>query len=275
MTVMILSQQFLINGCSDASISPFDRGLAYGDGVFRTMRINAGVADAWELHYKKLVDDCNVLGIVCPTAELLLSDIKHLFTSAEIVVAKIIITRGESQRGYAVNPTIEPTRIVVKTPFPDYPKLNFKDGVKLYLCTLRLSYQPLLAGIKHLNRLENVMARREWSDDQIADGLLQDEEGNVIECTTSNLFARFGNQLITPSLSKCGVAGVTRQRILDASPRLNLQAEIAQLSLARLLQADEVIICNSLYGVWQVRAIGARQWPALGLAVRLRNILQK
>jgi len=118
------------------------------------------------------------------------------------------------ERGYAVPVLAQPTRVVIKAPFPHYPEANFNEGVRLHLCNLRLSYQPQFAGIKHLNRLENVMARMEWTDNTITDGLLLDEKDRAIECTMSNVFARFGKSLVTPDLSLCGVAGITRGRIL-------------------------------------------------------------
>jgi len=226
------------------------------------------------LQYRKLVEDCNVLGIVCPGAELLLADIERLFTPDEEAVAKIIITRGEGARGYAVPSLAQPTRVVIKTPFPDYPQENFNEGVQLHLCSLRLPYQPVLAGVKHLNRLENVMARMEWTDSTIADGLLLDEHGHAIECTTSNVFARFDKTLATPKLDKCGVAGVTRQRILEAASTLGYHPEVTLMPLVKLMQADELITCNSLYGAWQVRIFNGRQWQQQGLAAQLRNILQ-
>jgi 4-amino-4-deoxychorismate lyase len=272
--LMTSSQQFLINGRGEATLSPIDRGFTYGDGVFRTLKVHNGIPDTWALHYRKLVEDCNVLGIVCPGAELLLADIEHLFMPGEEAVAKIIITRGEGARGYAVPSLAQPTRVVIKAPLPDYPQANFDDGVQLHLCRLRLPHQPLLAGIKHLNRLENVMARMEWTDSAIADGLLLDEHGHAIECTMSNLFARFDKILATPKLDKCGVAGVTRQRILEAATTLGYRPEVTLMPLVKLMQADELITCNSLYGAWQVRAFNGRQWQQQGLAAQLRNILQ-
>ena len=255
-------------------LSGSDRGVCYGDGIFRTLRVRLGLPVTWALHYKKLVDDCNVLGIVCPSAEILLDDIGRLFTEYEDAVAKIIITRGEGPRGYLVADLLQPTRIVIKTLAPEYPKINFEEGVELHICTLRLGSQPRLAGIKHLNRLENVLARMEWSDSHIADGLLLDEQEHVIECTMSNVFLRFGKTLLTPDLKNCGVAGITRQRILEAVSSLGYQAEIAQIPYAKMPEVDEFIICNSLYGAWQVRTLNSQKWPQQGLAAQLRNVLQ-
>ena len=149
-----------------------------------------------------------------------------------------------------------------------------KNGVNLHVCDIRLAHQPKLAGIKHLNRLENVMARMEWHDEHIFDGLLLDQQGNVIECTMSNVFARFGDTLITPDLSLCGVAGITRQHILGLSAVLKLDIMINHLTFEALLKADEVVICNSLCGAFQVSQIGETSMPKQSLAKTIRSALK-
>jgi len=271
------SRHVLINGQQEETLSPFDRGLAYGDGIFRTLPVTQNPPEYWLGHYQKLVSDCHVLGIVCPSAEILLNDIEKLIKTSPkektSLVVKIIITRGDGERGYAMPPLVQPNRILITSDLPSYSESNFAEGVKLHLCSLRLSHQPLLAGVKHLNRLENVLARAEWQDSSITDGVLMDAAGHVIECTSSNLFARFGHELHTPDLTNCGVAGVTRQRILDLSEKLSLQAKITNISLERLKQADEVIICNSLFGAWQVRELNHQHWPRMDLAGELRKQL--
>jgi 4-amino-4-deoxychorismate lyase len=272
---MTSSAHYLINGESDNWLSPLDRGVAYGDGVFRTLKVNHGLPVAWAPHYQKLEQDCSALGIVCPGPDILLADIERLFTPDEEAVAKIIVTRGIGPRGYAVPPAASPTRIVIREAFPQYPSINYDQGVNLHLCQLRLSHQPRLAGIKHLNRLENVLARSEWSDPSIAEGLLLDEDGLVVACTMSNLFARFGKTVVTPVLDKCGVAGITRQRIIDNVQNMGYQPEIRQLHLDQLMQADEIIICNSLFGAWQVRSLNNRVWLPQDLASHIRTILQE
>jgi 4-amino-4-deoxychorismate lyase len=269
------AQQYLVNGQDHALLSPMDRGLTYGDGVFRTMPVRCGIVDHWQLHYSKLAHDCAALDIACPDAEVLLDDLRRLFANDEIAVAKIIVTRGEGERGYKPSVTEKVTRVLIKTPFPTYTPENFSEGVALHLCRLRLSRQPRLAGIKHLNRLENVLARSEWTDASLAEGLLLDDKSYVIECVASNIFARFGKMLLTPDLSQCGVAGITRQRILEAAARLDYRSRIARLTLSRLMQADEVIICNSLYGAWQVKSLQDRHWQPQELAATLRLLLQE
>lgn len=264
---------YLINGKPEGCLTPLDRGFAYGDGVFRTLPVRNGSALSWQRHYRKLREDCNALGIVCPSAETLQADLALLFTDQGDGVAKIVVTRGESMRGYAVPPLAQPNRVVQRADLPTYPAAYQSEGVALHLCRVRLAAQPRLAGIKHLNRLENVLARMEWRDPAIADGLLLDTAGYVIEGTMSNIFVRHGSQLTTPDLRECGVAGVTRERILESAPQLGLACTVASFDLDHLLGAEEVVICNSLIGVWQVRQLDEQRWPGGDLAEKLRNLL--
>ena len=264
---------YLINGGADDAINPLDRGLSYGDGVFRTFKVVDCLPVNWPIQYQKLVSDCGAIGIVCPSAELLMADMQMLFDLDETAVAKMMITRGIGERGYAPPAITAPTRIVLKSPLPIYPESHFSEGVALYVCKTPVSCQPILAGVKHLNRLENVMARAECRDPSFVDGVMLDVDGNVIECTSSNIFIRKGNRLFTPDLSQAGVAGVTRQRILDIAHYLELTTETKTLRMEDVLSADEVVICNSLYGVWQVRNILAQTWPSGTLASQLRELL--
>jgi len=275
---VMTNQFFLINGEKHQSISPLDRGFSYGDGVFRTMRVHHGLPSNWHLHYQKLVADCASIGIVCPSADLLMNDIHRLFLSDVIEqqasVAKIIITRGEGERGYSPPAITTPLRVVLKFQLPNYALKNYTQGVELTLCKTRLGLQPQLAGIKHLNRLENILARMEWRDEHVFDGLMLDANDQVIECTMSNIFARFGNQLVTPPLNNCGVAGITRLQILALSKPLNLKVKESAMRFDTLLNADEVLICNSLYGAFQVTKILEKTWVPLPLAALLRKTLK-
>jgi 4-amino-4-deoxychorismate lyase len=272
---MAHAQSYLINGSFDATISPFDRGFAYGDGVFRTMVMRDAQPEHWPQHYQKLVADCAAINIVCPSAEQLMSDLQQLFLpDNELAVAKIIITRGEGNRGYTPPAITAPTRVVTKSAMPQYAEERFNEGVNLIVCETRLAVQPKLAGVKHLNRLENVLARMECSNPDLAEGIMLDTENNVIECTAANIFARFGDVLITPSLAQCGIAGITRQRIINVAFMLSLKTREETFDLAHLLKADEVIICSSLYGAWQVRSIQDKPLKMDGLAASIRGALK-
>ncbi len=148
----------LINGAPGITINAEDRGLSYGDGIFRTLRMQAGRSVSWERQYAKLQHDCGALKISCPSALVLSSELQQLSKTLQDGVAKIIITRGVSTRGYAPSAQPETTRVLSVTPAAVYPAEYAKQGVRVHVCKVRLGHQLLLAGIKHLNRLENVLA---------------------------------------------------------------------------------------------------------------------
>lgn len=244
----------LVNGTQSESVPANDRGLAYGDGVFRTMPVRGGVAQHWQRQYRKLAYDCSVLRLACPPQSLLHAEV-HAIAAGQDIVVKIIVTRGLGERGYRYRPDALPNRIVVTAPVPAYAAGYGDEGVCVRRCRLRLGHQPALAGVKHLNRLENVLARAEWTDERIAEGILCDMEGRVVGGTMSNVFAVMRGELVTPSLERCGVAGITRERVLDAALQHGVPCRIGDLTWAELLAADEVFVVNSVLGVWPVRQI--------------------
>ncbi|MFN3398577.1 MAG: aminodeoxychorismate lyase [Sulfurimicrobium sp.] len=262
----------LVDGIPADVVSVNDRGLLYGDGVFRTLKRVAGITLCWARQYGKLAADCAALDLRCPDAAILESELGRLPPDC---VAKIIVTRGRAARGYAVAPDALPTRVVTSGSLPFYPQSYVTQGVKVRLCGLRLASQPRLAGIKHLNRLENVLARMEWDDPAIAEGLLLDAAGDVIEGTMSNVFCYRAGVLHTPDLSGCGVAGVQRERILDFAARSGMAARVAKLPLDMLMEADEIMLCNSVIGLWPVREFNGRTWEIGGVAARLRQWLEE
>lgn len=247
-----LSPMVLVNGVENAAVSAFDRGLVYGDGVFRTLVVRDGVPQQWRRHYAKLGSDCAALGLNCPSAIILAQELAQVCVDQPDCVVKIMITRGVGHRGYRYEPTIEPTRIVLSTPLPDYPQSYTTTGVRVRHCKLRLASPSVLAGVKHLNRLENVLARAEWSDPSIAEGLLSDTHGNVIGGTMTNIFIARDGMLRTPRLDACGVAGVTRERIIESARAGAVPCEIAPITWDEVLHADEVVLVNSVAGAWPV-----------------------
>lgn len=250
---------FLINGLFSESVPAQDRGLHYGDGVFETIAIQNGKHLCWEAHYLRLQAGCNRLGMQCPTPDLLSSEIRRLPLSGPRCVVKIIVTRGPGGRGYRPpDPAPAPTRILGLYPWPDFPSAYATEGIKARICSTRLGVNPQLAGLKHLNRLEQVLARGEWDEPDIAEGLMLDTRGLVIEGTMSNLFCVKDNVLITPDLSACGIAGIVRGCILELSAQLAMQVSIRTMTETELYTADELFLCNSVIGVWPVREIEQR-----------------
>jgi 4-amino-4-deoxychorismate lyase len=259
----------LVNGTIGDTVSASDRGLMYGDGVFRTLRIHGGLPYQWERHYQKLHKDCERLAIRCPDKAVLTAELAQIGTVDADCVAKIIVTRGLSQRGYAIAPG-PVTRIVQSSPLPSHPMAFQEEGVRVRICDIRLAEQPRLAGIKHLNRLENVLARMEWNDPDIPEGLMLDGAGHVVEGIMTNLFARIGDILHTPDLDRCGVAGVQRDLIMEQASQWGLSIRISNLSVEFLKKADEVVLCNSIIGAWQVRELEERPWHPGSLAKKIR-----
>ncbi len=266
----------LVNGVKTGMLDALDRGLAYGDGIFRTLLLRDGRVVAWARQYAKIVADCGRLDLPVPAQAALEADMACIAADTRDCVVKIIITRGSGVRGYAIAADlIESRTIAISSPMPLYPRDHVEHGIVARVCDLRLARQPALAGVKHLNRLENVLARREWNDAKIAEGILLDAANKVIGGTMSNLFMVRGNTLLTPDLSACGICGVTRERILAAGSRLDLKTEIGEFELKDLYSADAVMLCNSVIGVWQIRTLANRHWQPHSYVRMIRTLLEQ
>lgn len=265
----------LVNGVAADSVAATDRGLAYGDGVFRTLLISHGKPQCWSRHYRKLAQDCAALAMACPPKDVLAGELALAAGATGDGVGKIVVTRGSGARGYAAPQPSAPTRIVMVSASPQHPEAFLRSGVKVHLCRIRLSSQPRLAGVKHLNRLENVLARAEWNDPSIAEGLLLDEEGHAISGTMTNLFIVEGGSVLTPRLSRCGIAGVTRERVMETATSQGMDCREDHLPWQRVLDAQEVLLVNSVIGAWHVRECGNRRWEPGGFTGRVREWLDE
>ncbi|MCE0463581.1 MULTISPECIES: aminodeoxychorismate lyase [Pseudomonas] len=248
-----------------------DRGLAYGDGLFETIAVRAGVPVLLERHLQRLGLGCQRLGLDVDMAALS-AELQAYAQRLGQGVMKLIVTRGDSQRGYAATPSAPTRRILQGSPPAAYPGAHAEQGVSLFPCATRLSEQPLLAGLKHLNRLEQVMARAEWGGPEHAEGLMLDTSGRVIEGVFSNLFLVCNGVLITPDLSRCGVAGVMRAELLFQAQSQGIATQITDVDLEQLYRADEVFVCNSVYGVWPVCAYGSARWSTGPLTRKLQTL---
>ena len=250
----------LVNGRPGSHLSVADRGLAYGDGLFETIRVSRGNGVLLDLHLRRLVQGAGVLQIPLDVS-VVRDELQRAARELDEGLLKLIITRGEAGRGYAQPVPVQPTRLLYLSPLPDYPPGNALHGIRLYPCTTRLGHQPLLAGIKHLNRLEQVLARSEWQDARYAEGLVCDLQGRPIEGTMSNLFLRLNGQWLTPSLQSCGVRGVMRDYLMQQLAAAGEVVSEVSLDFSELLASEEVFFCNSVYGVWPVIELGSHTWP--------------
>jgi 4-amino-4-deoxychorismate lyase len=195
------------------------------------------------------------LGFPPESKPRLLQEVLKVVEKRSPAVVKIILTRGAGGRGY--RPPVYPqiSRIVSLHAWPSYPAHWFSAGIRLRLCETRLGRNTRLAGIKHLNRLEQVLARQEWDDAEIPEGLMLDEDNHVIEGTQSNLFLIKGGELITPDLSACGVAGVVRELVLEVAAKMGLRQRIAPVTVGQVKRADALFVSNSVLGVCPVAAL--------------------
>lgn len=261
----------LIDGKESDQIAADDRGLLYGDGLFETLAVRDGIPQLWDYHMARLTRDCTRLGIPPPSQELLRSEADMLCAAHARAVLKIIVTRGSGGRGYRPATQLLPRRLLSLHPSPDHPAHCWQEGVAVRLCDLRLGSNPRLAGIKHLNRLEQVLARSEWDDAAIAEGIMMDGAGNLIEGTMSNLFLVRDGCLHTPVLETCGVAGVMRAHIMALVAQAGIPCVVRPLGLADAMAADEMFLCNSLIGIWPVCRFQGREWSPGPLTRRLQQ----
>ncbi len=263
-----MPDDILINGKPTNQIPVTDRGLHYGDGLFETIVVKAGKLLCWDTHLARLLAACQQLNLHFDNVQLLTDEATNMAQDMESGVIKVILTRGSGGRGYA--PPVESTitRIVCRYPASHFPVHIVDAGIAVRICATRYGHQPALAGMKHLNRLEQVMARAEWTDEHIAEGIVLDIDDNVIEGTMSNVFLVINGELITPDLTQCGINGVVRQKLLE-----NAEVTIRQVSLQELLSAEEVFLCNSVIGLWPVTRINDTVLKPGKLSMNLKQML--
>lgn len=242
----------LVNGQPTRCVDVADRGFQYGDGTFTTIVVCQGVPLFFTLHLARLERDCRKLLIPFPGKECLEADVRKLCAAQPEGVLKIQISRGIGGRGYRVPEFPQVTQVLSMHPLPDYPPDLRKIGVEIRLCKSRLGINPALAGIKHMNRLEQILARAEWNGEEIREGLMLDADGYVIEGTMSNVFLVRNGVLHTPKIDRCGVAGVMRSVTIATALEHGVDVVESHVTLEELYAADEVFLTNCVIGLWPV-----------------------
>lgn len=248
------------------AVAPDDRGLGYGDGLFETMRVHRGAVPWWDAHWARLAAGGSRLGIRLPDPAQARAASEALFDDGASGVLKLVLTRGSGARGYAPDPAAEPTWIISRHPLP----AASDEALSLHWCETRLAIQPALAGLKHCNRLEQVLARAECDRAGAGEGLVRDMQGSVVSATAANLFVLRGDAWLTPPLDRCGVAGTCRAALLAP-----LEAREARLSPGQVESADAVFLCNAVRGILPVARLGARTWPPHPSVAAVRRILAR
>ncbi len=264
----------LVNGHPDDRIVVSDRGFQYGDGVFETLAYRKGKLEFLDQHLARLQLGCQTLAIPFEQIDSLLEEIELVVASLENdAVIKVIVTRGSGGRGYRASSDICPTRIVSSHAYPEYPKSHYISGVTLRYCQHKLSQNQKLAGIKHLNRLDQVIARNEWSDESIHEGLMLDQDDHVIEGTMSNLFILLDGVVVTSPITSSGIKGVIRTEILATLERLSIPYNEKFISKNDVNNASEVFVSNSVIGIWPVTNIEQKMYLVGEVTQRLQTEL--
>jgi 4-amino-4-deoxychorismate lyase len=236
-----------------------NRGFQYGDGVFETIAVRHGKPRLWNYHMRRLGRACERLGLTLPTSiDAAVTDaIESTLEDRHRCVVKVVVTAAPGQRGYGREMPGQAETFVTVFPATELERSAYRHGIVTRFCDTRLAVGSPFAGLKTLNRLEQVLARSELRQTDALEGFTFDVENRLICGTMSNVFLVRDNAVATPALQRCGVEGVMRQLVLDLAPDI----EVGDLVLADLQAADEVFITNSQIGLVPVSRCGDHSWP--------------
>jgi 4-amino-4-deoxychorismate lyase len=262
-----------VNGQAGGQLSAADRGFAYGDGVFETFRCHAGRIHLWDYHYQRLRRGLAVLGIALDDvriAEQLAIAKSYLEEwGIEHAAGRLAVSRGISGRGYGAS-SAEPTLVLQLSDTTPWGQPG--DPLALIQCETPLADQPVLAGIKHSNRLEQVLAAREVRDRGADEGLQRNSRGELVCAVSSNLFVRVEEDLITPPVERCGVAGTVRELVIrELAPAAGMVVRIEAVDPALLAEAEEVFLTNALTGIRSVARCDQHRFTSQCSADTLRT----
>ena len=255
---------------TDGAIDPADRGLAYGDGLFETMAVRGGVVLRLDMHLDRLRSGCARLAIDAPDLHELRQKIDSAVADTGRGTLKLILTRGSGPRGYT--PPASPVLTVAIQAIAD--KSPIAAAIAVVTLDERLAENEKLAGIKHLCRLEQVLGRLELKDRVADEGLMLSTSGDVIGGTSRNLFAVIGQRIVTPDLSRAGIAGVMRRAVLEQAETLGIESEVRAMRLNEISQADEIFMTNALVGIQTVARFDGVPVGSRGMAGRLSAALE-
>lgn len=257
------SARWFADGREIASIATEDRSWQYGDGLFETIAVRDGAARLLDWHIERMQTGCRRLGIAAIAGERLYDSVadtlRQTRSQAAFATLKLVVTAGASPRGYRRPPAVEPGVFVGLFRAEPLPPACYRDGVAVRRLATRLAEQPALAGIKSLNRLEQVLARREWDAEEIFEGLTLDTSGRLICGTMSNVFLVDGDRLLTPDLSRAGVNGIMRRKVLETLSEIGSNVDVVDIDAGTVDRCTEMFLTNSQYGVVPVAELDGRR----------------
>ena len=255
---------WICDGQTVDSIPIDDRSAQYGDGLFETVAIRGGKPRFWNLHMARLQTGCERLGIEAPSVAAIQADVDVAISlhdsASNDATLKIVVSTGSGPRGYGRRSDISPKIRVGIFSAQALPASHYRKGVEVRVCTTRLAIQPQLAGIKSLNRLEQVLGRTEWDDESVFEGLMLDTDTRLICGTMSNVFMATQTALTTPAITRCGVSGVMRQQLIGWLDNAGVACEVRDVEFDELRTAGEVFLTNSQFGILPVRRCQKYDW---------------
>ncbi|WP_070967542.1 aminodeoxychorismate lyase [Vibrio sonorensis] len=251
---------YWVNGKVAQTVDIGDRSFQYGDGCFTTMLTLNGSIHLWHLHKERMVRCLDLLGIVQPDWFEVECWLNHASQPSPKAGLKLHISRGAGGRGYGTDGADKTLVTISDFAFPSHYLQWQENGIDLGVCTTKLGHNPLLAGHKHNNRLEQVLAKREAESEGFADALVLDIDNKVVETTMANLFWCKDQTLFTPTIDKAGVAGVARKQVMSLAKDKGMSICEGHFKLDELYLADEIFITNSVIGVCPVTAISGRTY---------------
>lgn len=256
---MVYKKMYWVNGVPKKMISINNRAVHFGDGFFTTARLNDGKIDFFNLHINRLILSAKKLMFNNFDIDIVYKEMQKAAIFGINGFIKVIISRinrDGKMYGYRCSDAIEVSRIIYTGQLPHYYSEWLYSGIKMKTSVIRLARNCFLAGIKHLNRLEQVMIAH-WiqKDRTIDEALVLDTEGNIVECCSANIFWRKNNRVFTPSVCYAGVNGIIRQLVLKLISTLGYLSEEVIVNVESLKEADEVFITNSLLPIVSVNVI--------------------
>lgn len=233
--------------------SAFDRALQFGDAHFTTMKLADGQIELLSYHLDRLQKAHQQLKFPEIDWQSLESELLSAVELYKDATLKLLISRGESQRGYGFTKDITANVVL----YINQPAVVPETPVELVFLQTKLAHQPLLAGIKHCNRLEQVLAKQELLDLPQEDGIVLDVVDNIIEVTSANVFVYMEGTWYTPLIEQCGIDGVMRNYVLDQMAEQDIECKVREISMREIKQIDAAFICNALTGIRAVSKLGA------------------
>lgn len=260
----------LVNRKRKKHISIYNRNVQFGDGVFETCLLQNSRLVFWDYHFSRLIQGAKLLDISPPSSQVWLADIQALINHSRLKhgVIKLILSRGNSKQGYRFD-NIKPIRIVSILPLSHIKKNN-----RLGVCQYHYAHQNQLVGIKHCNRLDNILANHQLKSTWL-DGVMLDKDGWVISTTKANIYMVVNQEVLTPKLENCGIKGTLRQVVFELCPQLNIPIKESNISLAMLENADEVFISNSILGIYPITHILKQSYTIGAITTQIKQAVEQ